>query len=582
MSNILKSIKLDHNIMKSRYPMFMIAYILGVFLAVISKTPILGAFVVMVISALLTGQYFSIYEKNSLEKLYGVLPLKASEVVIGRYLYALCIIVINGIIAAIVAYIISFLTHKGMNSDQSLTFLSGGFLYVCLMIAVIFPLYFKFPFSKVYIFSNLPFYLIFPITFALTKKKNVLEQTGPKVQYLASHSNMIVVIGLCLGLILVALSCLLSCALIERNRTVSPPAEKPGKRLYFADNLRTWMVILVVLQHLAEANNTLYLFMMLNSAYFMGLLFLLAGYFTPGSFERKGPGAFLKDRLLRLGIPTLVYAFILSPIARIGTHGFAGNTPASLFSLGVMWFAVMLLVFDLGYVAWRAIVKNRSERPAAADRPKLSFGAVALFMLLLAAASYLLRIVIPYGTFILGFPSLDYLTQYLSFFLIGILVFRRDWLRSIPSSLGQLGFVLAVLATVILLPAAIIGSRSAWIGYGSWQSAVFALWDSIFAVGMSLALITFFRRFFDGGKKFGRFLSQHSFTVYVTHVLVIVFLVRALRGLQMLPQLKVGLAAIVGLPLCFGIAWLIRKIPYVKAHTLENTAKQGKMRRGRC
>lgn len=564
MTNILKSIKLDHNIMKSRYPMFLITYILGIFLAVISKTPIFGALVVMVISAPLTGQYFSIYEKNNLEKLYGVLPLKASEIVIGRYIYALCIIVINGIIAVIVAYIISFLTNRAMNSNESLTFLSGGFFYVCLMIAVIFPLYFKFPFSKVYVFSNLPFYLIFIISFVFTRKTNVLEQTGLKAQYLAAHLSMIAVIGFCLGLILVALSCLLSCALNDGNRAVSLPAEKPGKRLYFADNLRTWMVILVVLQHLAELYNTLYLFMMLNSAYFMGLLFLLAGYFTPGSFERKEPRAFLKDRLLRLGVPTLIYAFILSPITRIGTHGLAGNTPASLFSLGVMWFAVMLLVFDLGYLAWRTLVKNRPERPAAADRPKLSLGAVVLFMIVLAAASYLLRIVIPYGTSVLGFPSLDYLNQYLSFFLIGILAFRRDWLRSIPGSLGQLGFVLAVLATVILFPAAIIGSRSVWIGHGSWQSGVFALWDSIFAVGMSLALVTFFRRFFDGGKKFCRFLSQHSFTVYIIHVLVIVFLVLALRGLQIQPQLKFGLAAIVGLPLCFGVAYLVRLIPYAK------------------
>lgn len=567
MSNILKSIKLDHDIMKSRYPMFVIAYILGIFLAVLSKAPIFGALVVMVISTPLTGQYFSIYEKNNLEKLYGILPLKASEVVIGRYLYALCIIVINGIIAAILAYIISFLTNRGTSSTESLTYLSAAFFYVCLMIAVIFPLYFKFPFSKVYAFSNLPFYLIFIITFAFTRKTNVLEQTGPAAQYLTSHLIIIAAIGLSLGLILLALSCLLSCVLIEGNRAASLPAEEPGKRLYFADNLRTWMVILVVLQHVALIYNTLYLFMMLNQAYFMGLLFLLAGYFTPGSFERKGPGTFLKDRLLRLGIPTLVYVFILSPIAGWGyqmTHSPAGNAAAGHFALGPMWFAVMLLVFDLGYLAWRTIVKNRPERPAAANCPKLFFRAVALFMLALAAASYLLRIAVPYGIPILGFPSPGYLSQYLSFFLIGMLAFRRDWLRSISGSLGQLGFVLAMLATVILLPAALIGSGSAFIGHGSWQSAVFALWDSIFAVGMSLALITFFRRFVNGGKKLGRFLSQHSFTVYVIHVPVIVFLMLALSGIHINQLLKFGLAAVIGVQLCFGVAYLVRRIPYAK------------------
>ncbi|ATW23498.1 acyltransferase family protein [Candidatus Formimonas warabiya] len=563
MSNILKSIKLDHDIMKSRYPMFMIAYILGIFLAVISKTPIFGALVVMVISAPLTGQYFSIYEKNNLEKLYGVLPLRKSEVVIGRYIYALCVIVINGIIAVLIAYIISFLTNKGMSSAESLTYLSAAFFYVCLMIAVIFPLYFKFPFSKVYVFSNLPFYLIFIITFAFTRKTNVLQHTGPVVQSLASNF-IIVAIGFGLGLVLLALSSFLSCALVERNQAASLPAEKPGQRLYFADNLRTWMVILVVLQHLGEIFG-LYLFLMLNQAYFMGLLFLLSGYFTPGSYERKGPSKFLMDRLLRLGIPTLVYVFIIRPLEVWGSHQITHRPIGNLFALDQMWFVVMLLVFDLGYLAWRTIVKNRPERLADDAPKKLTFPKVVLFTLALAAASYLLRIVIPYGIPVLEFPSLGYLAQYLSFFLIGMIAFRQGWLRSIPGSLGQLGFVLAVLATVILFPTAVfIGSGSKWIGYGSWQSAVFALWDSIFAVGISLALITFFRRFLDGGKKFGRFLSQHSFAVYVIHVPVIVFLMLALSGLQMATLLKFGLAAVVCLPVCFGIALLIRKIPYVE------------------
>lgn len=567
MNNILKSIRLDHDIMKSRYPMFLIAYILGIFLAVISKTPFFGALVIMIISAPLTGQYFSIYEKNNLEKLYGVLPLRKSEIVIGRYIYALCIVIINGITAAILAYIISFLTNKGISNTESLTYLSAAFFYVCLMIAVIFPLYFKFSFSKVYVFSNLPFYLIFIITFAFMRKTNVLKQASPAVQNLTSNLT-IAVIGLGLGLILLALSCLLSCALTEGNRVISLPAEEPGKRLYFADNLRTWMVILVVLQHLAALYNTLYLFLMLNQAYFMGLLFLLSGYFTPGSFQRKGAWQFLKDRLLRLGIPTLVYIFIINPIASWGyqmTKSPAENAAAIRFVLGPMWFAVMLLIFDLGYMAWRTIMKNRPERPAPENHQRLTLRAVALFTLALAAASYLLRIVIPYGIIpVLGFPSLEYLPQYLGFFLIGMLAFRWEWLRLIPGSLGQLGFVLAVLATFILLPAALIGSGSAFIGHGSWQSAVFALWDSIFAVGMSLALITFFRRFINGGKKLSKFLSQHSFTVYVIHVPVIIFLMLAMRGLQTLPQLKVCLAAAMGLPLCFGVAYLVRLIPYAK------------------
>ena len=563
MSNIFKSVKLDHEIMKRHYTMFAIAYILGIVLSVLSKTPIYGTMIIMVFSALVASQYFSVYEKNNLEKLYGVLPLKKCEVITGRYLYALCIAFINSIIAMAIATLISSLTNKAVSVIELLTYWSGGFLYFCLMVAVTFPLYFKFPFSKVSVFSNLPFYLIFILTFILTRKTNVLEQAGPAVQGLTSNLT-IAAIAFGLGLILLALSCLLSCALMGENRAVSLLAAKPGERLYFADNLRTFMVILVVLQHLAESFG-LYLFLMLNQAYFMGLLFLLSGYFTPGSYERKGPRQFLVDRLLRLGIPTLVYVFIIKPLEVWGSHQITHKPIVNLFALDQMWFVVMLLVFDLGYLAWRLITKSRMSSPAKDVNKTLTFPKAALFMLALAAASYLIRIVLPYGIPVFGFPSLGYLAQYISFFLIGMLAFKRGWFQSVPGSKGMLVFVLAVLATVVLFPIALfIGTGSVWIGYGSWQSAVFALWDSIFAVGISLALITFFRRFLGGGKKIGRFLSRHSFAIYVIHVPVIVFLMPVLQGLPMLPLPKFALAAVVALPASYAIAYLIRKVPFIK------------------
>jgi len=570
MSNILKSVKLDHDIMKSRYLFFLIDGI-GVLLAWITKVPMFGALVILVVSAPIIGQYFAVYDKNNLEKLYGILPLKKSEVVIGRYLFALCIIVINGIIAAIVAFVVSRLTHRPTGLAESLTYLSVGFAYACFTVAVIFPLYFKFSYSKVYVLSNLPFYVIFIIAFDLTRRTNLLAQADPAAQHLASNLTL-PAIGFGLGLIFLALSCLLSCALVEGDQQAGarPQVQGTERRLYFADNLRTWMVILVVLQHVALLYNTLYLFMMLNQAYFMGLLFLLSGYFTPGSFKHKGPRKFLTDRLLRLGIPTLVYVFMLNPIASWGyrtMHSSATKAEVGHFALGPMWFLVMLLLFDLGYLALRTLVKNKPERQARPDSTKgLSFSAVALFMLALAAATYLLRIGVPYGIPVLDFPSLGYAAQYLSFFVIGILANRLGRLGAIPGSLGKLGFVVAILASVTLFPVAIVGSHSAslWIGYGSWQSAVFALWDAIFAVGMSLALITFFRRFFDGGKRPGRFMSGHSYIVYVIHVPIIILLTLALSGLHLQVSLKFSMAAVIGVPICFGIGWLIRKIPYVR------------------
>src|SRR5699024_12860782 len=43
----------------------------------------------------------------------------------------------------------------------------------------------------------------------------------------------------------------------------------------------------------------------LNQTWFMGLFFLLSGYFVRVSVDRHGPRAFARDRLIRLGLPLL-------------------------------------------------------------------------------------------------------------------------------------------------------------------------------------------------------------------------------------------------------------------------------------
>jgi surface polysaccharide O-acyltransferase-like enzyme len=366
-------------------------------------------------------------------------------------------------------------------------------------------------------------------------------------------------------------------------------------RLFFLDHLRAALTVLVVLHHLAviyAANTAFYylepagpqdrlatlllvVFELLNQAYFMGFFFLISGYFTPGSFDRKGPGIFYKDRLLRLGIPLLVYVFVLSPIATISPY--LSPTPADMlhltppatwqeipYALGVgpLWFAEMLLFFCLGYVIWR-LARRARVQPAERVFSPPSYWTIGLFILVLAASSYLMRMVVPLGMAIpiLGFPTLAYLPQYLSFFILGIIAFRRNWFQTIPGSMGRVGFVVAIVATIVLAPLA-LSKGAAFLGHGTLQSAVYALWDSIFSVGICLALLTFFRHILNRQTRFGSFLSRQAFTVYIIHIPIIVLLALAIQGVHLEHLLKFALAALIGVPLCFALAFLVRKIPF--------------------
>jgi len=124
---------------------------------------------------------------------------------------------------------------------------------------------------------------------------------------------------------------------VSIERTQAQPAAagaraSTGSRLLFIDNIRVFLTILVILHHLmiiyAGTGSWLYTegrqdfasgalgtwFQVVNQAYFMGLFLLISAYFVPGSYDRKGAGRFLKDRLIRLGIPLAVYSWILSPL----------------------------------------------------------------------------------------------------------------------------------------------------------------------------------------------------------------------------------------------------------------------------
>lgn len=118
-------------------------------------------------------------------------------------------------------------------------------------------------------------------------------------------------------------------------------------RLFYIDNLRIFCIALVVLHHLAIIYGApgdyyyvegqpeslgeqlpLTLFVATNQAFFMGLLFLLSAYFVTSSYDRKGTGAFLRDRLIRLGIPTLAYYFLVGPLTGYIAHALAAAAAA--------------------------------------------------------------------------------------------------------------------------------------------------------------------------------------------------------------------------------------------------------------
>jgi len=100
-------------------------------------------------------------------------------------------------------------------------------------------------------------------------------------------------------------------------------------RLVFFDNLRTLMILLVLIFHSAasyspmvgfwpfrDANPTEFLdiLMIPLDVFMMPILFSIAGYFALPSLRRRGGWDFLKGKLKRLGIPWLMITILVLPV----------------------------------------------------------------------------------------------------------------------------------------------------------------------------------------------------------------------------------------------------------------------------
>src|ERR1700753_1020642 len=107
---------------------------------------------------------------------------------------------------------------------------------------------------------------------------------------------------------------------VSQNVTVrDQEVSRSHNRLFFIDYLRVALTILVIMHHLAITYGGVSVWYYQEPTKdplvftILGLFFLIAAYFTPGSYECKGARAFLRDRFLRLGLPLVIFTFVLNP-----------------------------------------------------------------------------------------------------------------------------------------------------------------------------------------------------------------------------------------------------------------------------
>lgn len=359
-------------------------------------------------------------------------------------------------------------------------------------------------------------------------------------------------------------------------------------RAYYLDRIRIVLTILVIAHHSAitygasggwflrlvddKSSSSLVLTLLaaVNQAFFMGFFFLISGYLTPSSHDRKGWFDFTRDRLIRLGLPTLFFGFVIGPltvaIARTRSWDFAGEWFGIMargdFVIGPMWFAYALLVFSLAYVVWRKLVpvKPASRKPVPEQRRWVmaAFG--------VGAAALIIRQFVPVGEEVLDL-QLGYFASYVFLFALGCIAERYGWLAEVKRKHALPWMIAAAVALPLLPIALIVGEQIGQTNFAtgfSFPAIFYAFWEPVVAWGIIAGMLwVFHRRFNEPNKRWGG-LARQTYGAFIVHPPVIVTIAILLDSVPAPALVKFLLLTVLGTSVSFAVAWAVRKIPFVK------------------
>lgn len=363
-----------------------------------------------------------------------------------------------------------------------------------------------------------------------------------------------------------------------------------ASRTDFLDRIRVALTALVILHHAAimfGAPGGWYLtiptsslaeklpfavFVSVNQAFFMGFFFLLAGYFSAMSYERKGSARFARDRLLRLGIPLLVYGFVLGPltVALAGIREgdpflahWAELTTRLYFNIGPLWFALALLIFSAAYLLWRQL-----RGTAGLGNWSPSHRTLLLAALATGAGAFLLRLVMPVGQEVWGL-QIGYFGSYMVLFAGGCAMAGSRWLerigpeqakrwRLVAWGVGPLLFVYGIVVSLVQ------GKSFDTAGGWSLPALAYAFWEPFVAWGIILGMLARFRRTQDPSP-YWRPWARQAYAAYILHPPLLVAIGLAVAALPLPNMPKFVLSGIVGVAASFLAARLALRLPGAKS-----------------
>lgn len=338
------------------------------------------------------------------------------------------------------------------------------------------------------------------------------------------------------------------------------------KRIYYLDLIRVFLTMLVFYHHSAIAfgasgewyyvakettagrtQGLLSAGMAVDQSYFMSLFFFISAYLLPASFERKGAKGFMADRLNRLGVPLLLFYFVLNPVLLYGIHRSGYAT-----AFGPMWFVFTLLVCESAYVAYRCFYRKRIIIKWKGFR----WAGALLFIVCMGLLAFAVRLHIPAGSEIFGLQP-GFFPLYLGMYFLGIVAYRNQWLEQLNrrDTFIWLGIIWLIgIPSLLYVTGTNIDRINDFSGGWNARALFYALWEPVMCLGISYVLLACGNTYFN--RPYSRIsrLSRTSYAFYIIHPFVVVGCVFALEFIPISPLARLISVCILGIPLCFLLA----------------------------
>jgi hypothetical protein len=371
---------------------------------------------------------------------------------------------------------------------------------------------------------------------------------------------------------------------------------KAKSRNLALDRARTFLTLVVLLHH-AVIPYTYFghtdpkswigfdIIVLATDSFFMAMFFFLSGLFVWPGLGHKALAIFLRDRLLRLGLPFAIAAVTVIPIAyyaislrqhpEIGFSAFWWNMVRSgPWPSGPLWFVWVLLAFDVtASLLYRASahlvdpINRLSQRGF--DQPAVFF----LFLLAVSAVAYVSSLLYfgPTHWFEFGPFSVQAsrLLLYATYFFIGAGIGAANFERGVLSANGRLaksswGWIAATLIPYCLLWVMIYIKREI-LGNPSpqpqWYHAIYGFLFVAFSAAILLAILAYFLCFKNSGWSVLDPMQGDAYGMFLVHYPIALWLQYWLFDYDLPAIIKAAIGLVLTVALSWALTAALRKIP---------------------